>query len=191
MSASLDEQLEACPKLTKTLDILKRIRERAEKVLIFTRFRSVQSVLQNAIVETFGVFPECINGSVHGNRQAVVDHFSEKEGFAVLILSPDVAGIGLNVTAANHVIHYTRPWNPAKEEQATSRAHRIGQEKTVEVYLPITKDERFVTIEQMLDELLQEKQKLARDVLFPFLGLEITNKELLDRVKDSDVPTED
>ena len=96
----------------------------------------------------------------------------------VLILSHDIAGIGLNVTAANHVIHYTRPWNPEKEDQATCRAHRIGQDKPVEVYLPITTDKRYITIENALDELLEGKRKLIRDVLFPFNGGGITPEEL-------------
>ena len=97
------------------------------------------------------------------------------------------------MTAANHVIHYTRPWNPAKEDQATCRAHRIGQDKPVEVYLPITvdTDNRYVTIEHALDDLLEAKRELARDVLFPSNRGEITSDELLAAIKNGDVLTED
>jgi SNF2 family DNA or RNA helicase len=91
-----------------------------------------------------------------------------------------VAGIGLNITAANHVIHYTRPWNPAKENQATDRVHRIGQSKLVKVYYPFVKDQRFVTVEERLDELIRSKEDLARDVLRPSTETKIKAEDLLD-----------
>ena len=69
-----------------------------------------------------------------------MDRFKDSKGFNVIILSPDVAGVGLNLTQANHVIHYGRWWNPAKEAQATDRVHRMGQSKDVHIYYPIAKD---------------------------------------------------
>lgn len=183
MAAPVAVQAEACPKLGETLDIVESVRVHEEKVVIFTRFLGLQAMLQQAILERFGVFPDCINGSVHGSRQRIVDLFSERPGFNVLILSHDVAGVGLNITAANHVIHYTRPWNPAKENQATDRVHRIGQERPVHVYLPIAVDDRFVTVEARLDQLLQAKEALARDVLIPRRNWGVTEEDLVDCVE--------
>ena len=80
-----------------------------------------------------------------------------------MILSPDAAGVGLNITGANHVIHYTRLWNPAKENQATDRVHRIGQTRPVTVYYPIIVGDGFHSVEERLDELLTEKKELARE----------------------------
>ena len=188
LSQPASAQLEACPKLAETLDILAAIRGSGEKAVVFTRFLELQAMLQRVISETFGLFPDCINGSLAGNRQRVIDVFSEKNGFNVVILSHDVAGVGLNVTAANHVIHYTRPWNPAKENQATDRVHRIGQAKPVHVYLPMAVDDRFVTVEQRLDELLAAKAVLARDVLVPMRDWAVTNEDLLDCVEDAEIP---
>ncbi len=115
--------------------------------------------------------PDIINGDTSAspqnasNRQRKIDSFQEKPGFSVLILSPFVAGFGLNIQAANHVIHYTRAWNPAKEDQATDRAYRIGQNKDVFVYCPTIVDPNFETFEKKLDWLLEIKRDLSREML--------------------------
>ena len=93
-----------------------------------------------------------------------------KQGFNVLILSPFVAGIGLTIVEANHVVHYGRWWNPAVESQATDRAYRIGQTKEVSVYLPILRDPNgrvSPTFDERLDLLMEGKQRLAEDFLRP------------------------
>ena len=115
-----------------------------------------------------------INGEVAGpRRQDVVKRFNAALGFGVMILSPEAAGVGLNITGANHVIHYTRLWNPAKEDQATDRVYRIGQEKPVTVYYPIVVAAEGPTVEEHLDDLLREKQVLARDVVWPRESLSV------------------
>jgi len=169
-----------CPKLEETVNVLKRIKEKSEKAIIFTDFKALQRILQNKIRNEFGIWPDIINGEITKNRQQIIDIFSEKDGFNVIILGHQVAGVGLNITEANHVIHYTRPWNPAKENQATDRVHRIGQSKKVSVYYPIVRDDRFVTVEQRLDELIKSKESLARDVLRPTSELKISPEDLLD-----------
>jgi SNF2 family DNA or RNA helicase len=88
-----------------------------------------------------------------------------KQGFGVLILSTTAVGFGVNIQAANHVIHFTRAWNPAKEDQATDRAYRIGQQKNVYVYYPTVISSGFQTFEEKLDTLLENKRKLASDML--------------------------
>src|SRR5207244_11430884 len=84
-----------------------------------------------------------------------------RPGFGVLILSPVAVGFGLNIQAANHVVHYTRTWNPAREDQATDRAYRIGQERDVYVYYPVVRADDFSTFDVKLDELLSKKRVLA------------------------------
>jgi hypothetical protein len=109
-------------------------------------------------------------GRAKERRKAILDGFRAQSGFGVLILSPFVAGIGLTITEANHVIHYGRWWNPAVEAQATDRAYRIGQTRPVYVYLPILEDPsgRLTrTFDQALDALLTSKADLARDFLEP------------------------
>jgi len=168
-----------CPKLTETIKIIDEVRQRGEKVVIFTDFKSVQSILQRAIRSAFGIWADVINGEVNKNRQLIIDIFSKKEGFNVIILGHQVAGLGLNIVAANHVIHYTRPWNPAKENQATDRVHCIGQNKPVYVYYPFVRDSRFITVEEKLDELIRSKEHLARDVLRPSYEFRIKPEDLL------------
>jgi len=167
------------PKLTDTLEILDNVRSSGEKSIIFTDFKAVQRMLQSAIRNKFGLWPDIINGELNTNRQVVIDVFSQKSGFNVIILGHQVAGVGLNITAANHVIHYTRPWNPAKENQATDRTHRIGQSKPVHIYYPMVTDEHFTTVEERLDELIRSKADLARDILRPSTDQQVKIEELL------------
>ena len=83
----------------------------------------------------------------------------------MIILSPVAIGFGVNIQAANHVIHFTRTWNPAKEDQATDRAYRIGQTRDVHVHYPIVTGTGFRTFDEVLDELLEKKRELAKDML--------------------------
>ena len=152
--------LENSPKLAWLLSQLATIQSAREKAIVFTELREVQSALYYFLREEFGIKPSIINGDSQ-YRQGHIDRFSEKEGFNVIILSTLAAGVGLNVTAANHVIHFTRAWNPAKENQATDRAYRIGQELDVYVYCPIATSEQFITFDERLDSLLRQKAGLA------------------------------
>ena len=111
--------------------------------------------------------------------------FEGQQGFDVLILSPVAAGVGLTVTQANHVIHFMRHWNPAKEDQATDRVYRIGQERPVHVYYPLCTSEGFATFDQRLDELLSQKRRLAESALFPTLYGEVKPADLWSLVEDT------
>jgi HJR/Mrr/RecB family endonuclease len=108
----------------------------------------------------FNLRPIIINGDSDG-RQKSIDRFSASDGFDVIILSTLAAGAGLNVTAANHVFHFTRAWNPAKENQATDRAFRIGQQRDVYVYCPTIVTDEFATFEVRVDEIMRRKGGLA------------------------------
>lgn len=162
----LAEALRDSPKLAWLLAALERIKTSGEKVIVFTELREIQRVLQYYIGEHFGKRPAIVNGDTDVqsrsgiSRQNLIDAFQKQPGFNVIILSTQAVGFGLNIQAANHVIHYTRPWNPAKEDQATDRAYRIGQDKPVTVYYP-TVHADFVTFEKRLDELLTKKREIA------------------------------
>ncbi|MBO3274105.1 type I Zorya anti-phage system protein ZorD [Pseudomonas schmalbachii] len=169
-----DQRLrEHSPKLKWLLDTLDRIKRsgRGDKVILFTELRDIQRELQHAIQERFGLKATIINGDTSTSsqsaqsRQRLIDRFQEEPGFSVIILSTVAVGFGVNVQAANHVVHFTRCWNPAKEDQATDRAYRIGQEKDVYVYYPTVRDEKMPTFEATLDELLEKRRTLARDML--------------------------
>lgn len=148
------------PKLAWLLEELARVKAAREKAIIFTEIREVQAALYYFLRELYGLKPYVINGDSQ-NRHSYIERFSSADGFNVIILSTLAAGAGLNVTAANHIFHFTRAWNPAKENQATDRAYRIGQEKDVFVYCPVTVAEDYVTFDVRLDELLRRKAGLA------------------------------
>lgn len=175
----VENLITAAPKLAKTVEILDQVQRAREKAVVFTHYRFMQAMLQRTIYERFGVWPHVINGE-SPQRVLTVREFNESPGFNVLILSTRAAGVGLNVTGANHVIHYTRWWNPAQEKQATDRVHRIGQQKPVYVHLPIVVDPegQFTTAEERLDELMQEKERLAKSIVVPSTSLTVTEEEL-------------
>jgi|SRR5690554_1600171 len=102
------------------------------------------------------------------SRKEIIDIFNSLPGFGCMILSPLAAGVGLNITGANHVIHFTRWWNPAVENQATDRVHRLGQEKEVHIYYPImTSSEIGATVEEELARLIEDKRYLSKSIIVP------------------------
>ena len=148
-----------------------------EKVIIFTEFRDIQVFLKRILSENFDLNVTTVNGDSNTNsrkgatRQGVIDKFQATDGFNVILLSTVAVGFGVNIQKANHVIHYTRSWNPAKEDQATDRAYRIGQDKEVFVYYPSIVAHDFETFEIKLDKLLSSKRNLADDMLKPEVDL--------------------
>lgn len=178
-----ETEMAACAKLRAAIDKLAVIRDKGEKVLIFVERLAVQAMLQNVIENRFGIRVRIINGDITSGRQEIVDMFNASDGFQVLILSPRVGGTGLNITSANHVIHYMRPWNPAIENQATDRVYRIGQEKEVYVYLPIATwpGSGEKTVEEVLDELIKGKMELATDVIVPTARMSL-DRDVMERI---------
>ncbi len=150
---------------------LRDIEALGEKAIVFCEFRGLQRTLQRAIGERFGFVPDVINGDTSAesanaaNRQRRITRFQDKPGFGAIILSPLAVGFGVNIQAANHIIHFTRTWNPAKEDQATDRAYRIGQTKDVHVYYPVVVAHDFQTFDAKLDKLLGWKRGLSTDML--------------------------
>jgi HJR/Mrr/RecB family endonuclease len=171
------EHIQDSPKTAWLIETLRSISVKSEKAIIFTETIKIQQILVSVIHRHFGLSPSVINGDTD-NRQDVIDRFQDVDGFNVLILSPLAAGFGVNIVAANHVIHYTRTWNPAKEGQATDRAYRIGQQRDVFVYCPTIVGRDFVSFEQKLDMLMSEKSDLAGDML-DGIGEQISFQSLL------------
>ena len=167
----LSSYREKAPKLNWLLGQLSKIKSSGEKAIVFCEFRNIQRLLQHYIEEAFEYKADIINGDTSASashvssRQKRIKAFQAKKGFGVIILSPVAVGFGVNIQAANHVIHYTRTWNPAKEDQATDRAYRIGQTKDVFVYYPVVFADDFLTFDVKLDQLLSKKRRLADDML--------------------------
>lgn len=177
-----DQAIRRSSKLQLTLRLLDQVAGRGEKAVVFCHLRSMQRILKRVFMWRFEL-PECfvLNGLID-NRLDMVERFNRQQGFAVMIVSPRAGGVGLNITGANHVIHYMRWWNPAVESQATARVHRIGQWRAVHVYYPILTNPDFRTADVILDELLKEKRQLADSVLVPTSRLEISEKEFVARM---------
>ncbi len=138
------------------------IYEKRERVLIFTQYKEIIPYLEKFLEGIFGCGGLVIHGGVTPKmRQKLVDEFNGEEYVPFMILSLKAGGTGLNLTSANHVIHFDRWWNPAVENQATDRAYRIGQNKSVIVH-------KFVdtgTIEEKIDEMIRDKVELAENVI--------------------------
>ncbi len=169
---SWEEYRDGSARLSETFRILRRIQAAGEKALLFVEPRDMQAFLIRVLRREFGLSqdPLVINGAVSGvKRKQRVDEFQERQGFDVMILSPRAGGVGLTLTAANHVIHLTRWWNPAVEDQCTDRAYRIGQRRTVHVYVPIAVHPLFrdASFDVNLHNLIMRKRDLNRQVLAP------------------------
>lgn len=145
-------------KVQLLLELVDSMISAGEKVLIFTQFREMGTILEKIIAEHLGDKPMFYHGGCTvKERQRMVERFQTNRADKVFILSLKAAGTGLNLTAASHVVHFDLWWNPAVENQATDRAYRIGQKKNVMVHRMITKN----TFEEKIDEMIQRKKHLA------------------------------
>lgn len=161
-------------RLSATVRELDRIHATGEKALIFLEYRAVQDHLLAFLQRRYRMNrpPSRINGQTSAvRRKKIVDEFQESpEGeFNVIVLSPKAAGVGLTLTAANHVIHLSRWWNPAVEDQCTDRIFRIGQKKPVHVYYPMAIHPNYpqTSFDVNLDALLERKRSLSSGLLTP------------------------
>ena len=157
------------------ITLLDEIRSRGEKVLVFLESRVVQDALIELLQRRYRLPHRVlvINGDVSGsNRKVRVDEFERRPGFDVMILSPRAGGVGLTLTAANHVIHLARWWNPAVEDQCTDRVYRIGQTKAVHVHHVLAVHPEFgeQSFDVRLAALLERKRVLNRSVLAPAMA---------------------
>ncbi len=153
-----DDPIKYSTKYERTCEILDEIFQKNEKAIIFTSFNEMNRIFNRDIPQRFNVKTFSITGETNTNdRQKIVDEFSDLKGPALLVLNPKAAGTGLNITAANHVIHYNLEWNPAVEDQASARAHRRGQTKTVFVYRLYY----INTIEEVINDRISRKREIS------------------------------
>ena len=170
-------------KFSRLRELAEVICAKQEKVLVFTQFRETTEPLAAFLGAIFGKAGLVLHGGTPvAKRRALVQRFQEDELTPFFVLSLKAGGAGLNLTAASHVIHFDRWWNPAVENQATDRAFRIGQQKNVLVHKFVCRG----TIEDRIDQLIESKQQLVKDVLeggAELLLTEMSDKDLLDLVK--------
>ncbi len=149
-------------KLTRTEELLDEILAEGDKVLCFTQFAEWGGLLAPYFERRFGVEVGWLHGRVtRPKRELMVDHFQSPDGPPVLLVSLKAGGTGLNLTAASHVIHLDRWWNPAVEDQATDRAYRIGQKRSVFVHKLVSTG----TVEERIDAMIAGKRALAEQVV--------------------------
>jgi superfamily II DNA or RNA helicase len=157
-----DKLLGRSGKLDRTLELLEELLDEGQAALIFTQFTETGHLLRRALEERFDLDVPFYQGSLSPSaREAMVAAFQAPDGPPVLIVSLRAGGVGLNLTRASAVLHYDRWWNPAVEDQATDRAHRIGQQKKVNVFRLITEG----TLEERIAAMLERKRALAGQVL--------------------------
>ena len=166
-------------KWARLREIAEVIAAKQEKVLVFTQFREVTAPLAAFLGSVFGRPGLVLHGETPvRNRPELVRRFQEDEEVSFFVLSLKTGGSGLNLTAASHVVHFDRWWNPAVENQATDRAFRIGQRKNVLVHKFVCRG----TVEEKIDQLIESKRELSKDLLeggAELLLTEMKDEELL------------
>jgi SNF2 family DNA or RNA helicase len=146
-------------KMEALLDVLEPVMEEGQKVLVFSQFVEVLELIRPVLAEkNWPLF--CLTGETE-NRGALVQEFQDTKGPAVFLISLKAGGFGLNLTAASYVVLFDPWWNPAVENQAIDRTHRIGQTNKVIAYRLLIKN----SIEEKIRELQKQKKALAQDVL--------------------------
>jgi len=149
-------------KFSRLRDICETICEKRECVLVFTQFKEITNHLADFLTSIFNKEGVIIHGSISvKKRKEFIDRFQGDNYVPFMVLSLKAGGVGLNLTKANHVIHFDRWWNPAIENQATDRAFRIGQKKNVIVHKFITRG----SIEEKIDQMIEEKKQLSNDII--------------------------
>ncbi|HIW32065.1 MAG TPA: DEAD/DEAH box helicase [Candidatus Paenibacillus intestinavium] len=149
-------------KYARLREICETIYEKRERVIIFTQFKEITESLRSFLEQIFHHKGLVFHGETAVNkRKEIVAEFQGNEYVPFMVLSIKAGGVGLNLTAANHVIHFDRWWNPAVENQATDRAFRIGQQKNVIVHKFITQG----TIEEKIDQIIESKMKLQSEII--------------------------
>jgi SNF2 family DNA or RNA helicase len=166
-------------KLDRLIEMLQEVLTSGEKALIFTQFVEMGELIKAHIENQLGEEVLFLHGGINKNkRDEMVERFQDTNtlGPSIFVLSLKAGGTGLNLTAANHVFHFDRWWNPAVENQASDRAFRIGQKKNVQV-------RKFIcagTLEEKIDDMIESKRQLAEDVVGTGEGwlTELSNAEL-------------
>ena len=170
-------------KFKRLREIAEEIYEKRERMIVFTQFREMTNPLKIFLESIFEHKGYVLHGGTKiSKRQVIVDSFQGEDYVPFIVLSIKAGGVGLNLTKANHVVHFDRWWNPAVENQATDRAFRIGQKKNVVVHKFITEG----SIEEKIDLMMEEKEKLSSEIISTEQTNSITemnNEEILNLFK--------
>ena len=150
-------------KCVRLIEMLDEVLGAGDQALVFTQFRQMGALLAAMIRHDLNREPLFFHGGTpQAQRVAMVDKFQKADGASpILLVSLKAGGVGLNLTAATHVFHFDRWWNPAVENQATDRAHRIGQVRTVQVHKFVVRG----TLEERIDEMIEQKTELAENII--------------------------
>ncbi|MDT0619932.1 DEAD/DEAH box helicase, partial [Salinisphaera sp. P385] len=169
-----DETVQSSARLTGLFQVVDDIANSDQKVLVFIEYREIQDLLIQYIQQRYSMQrpPLRINGQTSGHRrQKIVEEFqqADRTQFDLFLLSPKAAGVGLTLTAANNVVHLSRWWNPAVEDQCTDRVYRIGQDRAVSVHYPMAIHPRYqdASFDRNLHKLLERKRSLSKQLLAP------------------------
>ncbi len=177
-----DYAAEHSGKFQRLVEICEELGERQEKALVFTQFREITGPLAQLLERVFGR-PGLVlhGGTAVAQRRRLVENFQSEDGPPFFVLSLKAGGTGLNLTAACHVVHFDRWWNPAVENQATDRTFRIGQKRNVLVHKFVCRG----TVEERIDAMIAEKSSLSGDVIdgAETLLTEMSDTQLLDFVR--------
>ena len=173
---NFDRLKERSGKLSELDKLVHRIIGLGDKLIIFSQFRETCDLLETYLNKRYPVLKITGEDKID-ERNLVIKDFNQKDDHQILIMSLKTGGLGLNLTVANHVIHYDRWWNPAVEEQASDRIYRIGQKKEVSIYRFITEK----TIEESIEELIKTKKKLFEDF--------IEESDFVNQLSTSDIKT--
>jgi hypothetical protein len=175
-SGDLEMLINESGKMQSLLSALDEIKQRKEKCIIFVINKRLQAFLSLALGKRYKLGQlSVINGDTKAvakrqsvpTRKSIISDFEGSDGFNIIVMSPIAAGVGLTIVGANNVIHLERHWNPAREAQATDRVHRIGQEKDVKVYIPISHHPTYESFDVNLHQLLSNKTLLKDAVVTP------------------------
>ena len=174
------DPIKDCTKYERLCEVLAEIKSQGEKVILFTSFTGMCKLLERDIPVRLGIPVLIINGATPApRRQEIVDRFSNMAGCALLVLNPRAAATGLNITSANHVIHYNLEWNPAIEDQASARAYRRGQGKTVFIHRLYYVD----TVEEFVNDKIRAKRQMASAAVVGNVGDAPSRQDYLDALK--------
>jgi SNF2 family DNA or RNA helicase len=160
-TADLSQAAKRSGKLEKLAELVDAVHEQNESCLIFTQYIGMGNMIKGLLEKRYGIEVPFLNGSNNKKQRDDMIAKFQDGGFPIFILSLKAGGTGLNLTAANHVIHFDRWWNPAVENQATDRAYRIGQKRFVHVHKLICTG----TLEEKIDAMLDKKQALNDEII--------------------------
>ena len=182
LTEAFEEPAMKSVKYNRLLEILEEIFSNHSKALVFTSWTKMIDIIAADIKRRFNVYTDIIDGRVSTpERQNIVDTFNNIGEPGILVLNPGAGGVGLNITGANHVIHYNLEWNPATIDQATARAYRTGQNKPVTVHYLYYKE----TVEEVIMERLKFKRDVSDAAVIGITGADKDYKDMLEALRRS------